>query len=87
MLHGAVPANSRAAQPTVTRMGLVPAEELESSSQSPKAGIRVADKTQQNSKERPTQNCNESSNECSNRTATDAPTNPELTFPMQNSLN
>ena len=64
MLRGAAPANSRAARPTVTRVGLVPAEELESSSRSPRAGIGVADKTQQNSNERPTQNCNESSNEC-----------------------
>jgi len=66
VLRGAAPANSRAARPTVTRVGLVPTEELESSSRSPRAGIRVADKTQQNSNERPTQNCNESSNECSN---------------------
>ena len=46
-----------------SRVGLVPAEELESSSLSPRAGIRVADKTQQNSNERPTQNCNGCSNE------------------------
>ena len=91
LLRGAAPANSRAARPTVTRVGLVPMEELESSSRSPRTGIRVVDKTQQNSNERPTQNCNESSNECSNecsnRTAMDAPTNPELIFPTQNSLN
>ena len=65
VLRGAAPVNGRAARPTVTRVGLMPAEELESSSRSPRAGIMVVGKTQQNSNEHPTQNCNKSSNECS----------------------
>ena len=46
---------------------------------SPRAGIRVTDKTQQNSNERPTQSCNESSNESSNDSRADFP-HTELRF-------
>ena len=49
MLRGAAPVNGRAARPTVTRAGLVPVEEPEWSSRSPRAEIRVTDGIQENS--------------------------------------
>ena len=49
MLRGAAPVNGRAARPTVTRAGLVPVEEPEWSSRSPRAEIRVVDGIQEDS--------------------------------------
>ena len=43
------PAIGHAARPTVTHVGLVPVEETERGSQSPRSEIRVADGTQENS--------------------------------------
>ena len=49
VLLGAAPANGRATRPAVTRVGLVAMEEPE---RSPRVGIRVVDRTQQETRSR-----------------------------------
>ena len=49
VLRGAAPTNGRAARPAVTRVGLVSAEEPE---RSPRAGIRVVDRIQRETRPR-----------------------------------